>query len=869
MVVVPKSWLAWLAVVAAASPALAQGRLTLQARFEPASAPPGAEIKLVVDAEIEPGYHIYGATNKDQPTKLLVQQSGGLQPKGEPSVPLGRSHDSFGEKSFWIEDSATLTQTFVVPASAAAGKLSVSGVVAHMACTPEMCDPPAKAKWSAELTVLGGAVPPPGPTQDPAVPPPGPTTMPPQGRLTITSRFEPSRAAPGAEIQLIVEAEIEPGYHIYGATNKDQPTKLVVQQAAGLQAQGSPSIPLGKPHTSFGEQAFWIEDVARITQKFVVPADAANGTFEVSGILPHMACTPEMCDPPAKATWKAKFEIAGAAPNATSAPTPTTPAASGKQDPPAIVEGAKLRFVPTVTPSPARPGERVRLTLAVTVDEGHHVYGDAETSAPKPSLIDMRVGGLRSDGPTRMPPGSKHGADQFATYDLEGSFEIKQDYVVPTDVAPGTVTLAGALQYQVCDQNTCDELTATGFFVALPIEAGPARAEHRAPTETPPVNGDRAPTDGGRQPALPAGTAERLRQTGSIGDGKLRQPRFASGAADPMAGSLWALILLCIGGGLIALIMPCTYPMIPITFSFFTKQADARGGRVLPLALTYGAGIVLIFVVIGVVVGEVITQFAAHWATNVVIGGAFVFFALSLFGWINLQPPAFLMSAAGKASSSGGLIGVFLMGATLVISSFTCTAPIVGSLLAGVGNGSTSRWEVAAGMAAFGLTMAAPFVFLALLPGRVKALPRSGEWMNTLKVSLGFIELAAALKFFSNVDVALGLHLCPREVFLIAWAFVFVLLALFLFGLFKSKGEPAEGVSTARNGFGIASLAFAFYCLFGTMGFELDRVMTAFEPPYRLRAIEEHEIVKDDIELALQRARDQKKQLLVNFTGFT
>jgi thiol:disulfide interchange protein DsbD len=334
-----------------------------------------------------------------------------------------------------------------------------------------------------------------------------------------------------------------------------------------------------------------------------------------------------------------------------------------------------------------------------------------------------------------------------------------------------------------------------------------------------------------------------------------------------MTGSLWSLILLSIAGGLFALAMPCTYPMIPITFSFFTKQAERMQGKVLPLALTYGIGIVLMFVLAGVAVGIPIIAFAQHWATNLVIGVAFVVFALSLFGFFTLQLPQFVTNAAGKASTTGGLVGVFLMGATLVVTSFTCTAPIVGALLAGVAKGGYGR--VAFAMAVFGLTMAAPFVFLALLPARVKALPKSGEWMHTLKVSLGFVELAAALKFLSNVEVARGWQVLPREVFLMTWAFTFVLLALFLFGLLGHRGEPVTGTSATRTTFGIASLGFAFYCLFGTMGFALDPVMTAFEPPYRLRPVDEHTIVKDDHDAAVALAVREKKYVLVNFTGFT
>ena len=385
------------------------------------------------------------------------------------------------------------------------------------------------------------------------------------------------------------------------------------------------------------------------------------------------------------------------------------------------------------------------------------------------------------------------------------------------------------------------------------------------PTEVPPPTNNEVmvpteePANGGAVAVPEAGP--------EAGPVVLRQPTHTLDGG-PEDNSLWGLILLCIGGGLIALIMPCTYPMIPITFSFFTKQAEARDGKVMPLALTYGAGIIAIFILIGLLVGPVIIEFAGHWITNLVIGGAFLLFAFALFGWITIQPPRFLMNAAGQASNTGGLAGVFLMGATLVVTSFTCTAPIVGSLLAGVAGGGTSQLDVAIGMGVFGLTMATPFVFLALLPGKVKQMPRSGEWMNTLKISLGFIELAAALKFLSNADITLDLQLIPREVFLMVWAFVFTLLALYLFGFFRGKGEPAMGVSNARNGFGIAFLALSFYCVGGASGLKLDFVMTAFEPNYQLREIEEHEIVKDDYLAAAELARNQKKYLLINFTGF-
>jgi thiol:disulfide interchange protein len=355
----------------------------------------------------------------------------------------------------------------------------------------------------------------------------------------------------------------------------------------------------------------------------------------------------------------------------------------------------------------------------------------------------------------------------------------------------------------------------------------------------------------------------------------------AADSSEEGGKGLLAFLGLAVFWGLFTLLMPCTYPMIPITISYFTKQADKRGGSVLPLSLAYGAGIVLIFILIGVVVGPVIIKFATHPVTNLVIGGFFIFFAFVLFGMVNLQPPAALMNVAGKASQVGGYGGVFLMGATLVVTSFTCTAPFVGSLLgAGAAAGGVGR--IALGMAVFGATMAIPFVFLSLVPGKLKTMPRSGEWMHTLKVFLGFVELAAALKFISNVDLVEGWGLLSREVFLLLWAGIALVAALYLFGFIRMKEESADGITPGRMVGALGVFLFSGYFGMGFLGFELDPVMTAIVPNYstpriasalgsgaRSTAPAGPTIVKDDYDAAVAIARDEGKALLVNFTGHT
>jgi len=341
---------------------------------------------------------------------------------------------------------------------------------------------------------------------------------------------------------------------------------------------------------------------------------------------------------------------------------------------------------------------------------------------------------------------------------------------------------------------------------------------------------------------------------------------------------LWLFLLSAVGWGLFTLLMPCTYPMIPITISYFTKQAAQRQTGTLGLSLAYGVGIVLVFVLIGVAVGPLIIPFATHPVTNLVIGGFFLLFALALFGLVNLQPPAFLLSAAGKASSQGGYAGVFLMGATLVVTSFTCTAPFVGTLLS-TGATSGGLGTVALGMGVFGATMAVPFVILSMVPQRVKALPRSGEWMHVLKVTLGFVEIAAALKFISNVDLVWGWAFLSRELFLVLWMGIFLVAAIYLFGLIRLKDESTTEISPGRMVAGLLFALFGLYCGYGSLGNSMDPIMTAIIPNYsgRIASAGEggktsataHTIIKDDYEGALERARAENKLLLANFTGFT
>lgn len=671
------------------------------------------------------------------------------------------------------------------------------------------------------------------------------------GTLTLTAAIEPATAKPGDAVTLVLKATVTAGWHAYGALEQTNiPVALAADklQLGGLERAGEPQIPPGNLELKGDLRQFPLPNVFTVKQPLKVPAGMAGGTVEVAGAFDFQLCDESMCLPPDDAKFTAKVTI--------DAPVAAKPPAQDPKPAPKFrSDDGKVEVAPRFEPPTARAGETATLVLTVTVtDPEFHAYGAMEKEQIPVGLSPTSDWGeLAPAGAPQIPPGEKKERAGRVSHPLPSTFEVKQVVRVKAGQQPGELGVDAGFTYQICNETGCLEPAEVGFEAKLVVEAGAARPERSgaaaAPTKSGPAAGGDAPK------ATPADDD------------------------NPFGGSWWALILACIGGGLFALAMPCTYPMIPITFSFFTKQAEKRGGKVLPLALVYGVGIVLMFTLVGALLSTVIIDVVNHWLTNAVIGAMFLFFACVLFGWINLEPPQALQQAAGKATATGGYLGVFFMGATLVITSFTCTAPIVGSLLANVAQFGTGR--VAIGMAIFGATMALPFVLLSLAPTKVKAMPRSGEWMETLKVSLGFVELAAALKFVSMVDFAFGWQALPRELFLLLWTAIFGLWALYLFGVLRKAGSgPNEGVGGGRMAAGMFVTLLATYFLFGALGNKLDSVMTGFIPGYSnslvskadgkggKKQLGDHVIVYDDMARAIEVAKADDKLLLYNFTGF-
>ena len=304
-------------------------------------------------------------------------------------------------------------------------------------------------------------------------------------------------------------------------------------------------------------------------------------------------------------------------------------------------------------------------------------------------------------------------------------------------------------------------------------------------------------------------------------------------AKAPMHLSLWMIFLEGFIGGFAALLMPCIFPMLPMTVSFFTKGADKGKGT--GRAMLYGVSIIGIYVTLGLIVTALFGADAMNsLSTNGIFNFCFflllVVFAASFLGGFELSLPSGIVNKIGAKSGSGGFGGIFFMAATLAVVSFSCTGPIIGSLLVQTAT-TGALLGPAVGMAGFSLALALPFTLFALFPGWLRKLPRSGGWLNSVRVVLGFLELAFALKFLSNVDLAYHWRWFDREVFLVLWIAIFALLGLYLLGKITfSHDSPLAHVSVPRLFLSIVVLAFTMYLVPGLWGAPLKAV-SAFLPP--------------------------------------
>lgn len=522
------------------------------------------------------------------------------------------------------------------------------------------------------------------------------------------------------------------------------------------------------------------------------------------------------------------------------------------------------------------------LVFNASIESGWHMYStEVVEFGPTPTSLNVEsISGATLKGTLKPKntPVKKYeemfGSDVYY-------FEHTATFVQKLTLEGGKYHVEGFLEYGACNDQSCTPPTKVDF--SYDGEAKKVEAE---------VKEEKTETEKGlvEEVILEAPTEEqKSASSDTLGAAIINTPS-ASELWAPVIdqlkafeestttnNSLWQIFLLGLLGGLVALVTPCVWPIIPMTVSFFLKRSgDKKKG--IRDAIIYGISIVVIYLALGLIVTAIFGASALNALSTNAIFNIFFFlmlvvFAASFFGAFELQLPSSWSNAVdSKAEKTGGLLGIFLMAFTLTLVSFSCTGPIIGFLLVEVST-SGDLLAPAIGMLGFAIALALPFTIFAIFPSWLKSMPKSGGWMNTVKVVLGFIELAFALKFLSVADLAYGWHILDRETFLALWIGLSLTLSFYLLGWIKfPHDDPDEkNIGVTRFFLSLISLAFAIYMIPGLWGAPLKAV-SAFAPPmstqdFNLQSTEV-KAKTNDYDLGMEIARAANKPVLIDFTGY-
>lgn len=504
-------------------------------------------------------------------------------------------------------------------------------------------------------------------------------------------------------------------------------------------------------------------------------------------------------------------------------------------------------------------GEFVDVCVSLKISPSWHVYSTEGEEGPTWTTITIEdISNATAEGKLTFV-GEEHKVHDDMFGINVGYFESKVTFIQRFKTKAGKAWhIAGYLQYGACNNESCLPPTNVEFSFD-----GQAPAKNTAQ-----VAQIQQPQD-----------EEKAQESTAV----VEEPQVAQASATSATtiediteeSSLWFIFWSCFLAGFVALITPCVWPIIPMTVSFFLKRSQNRA-KAISDAATYGLSIIIIYVALGLIVtlwkgASGLNDLSTNAIVNIFFALMLIVFGISFLGAFEIALPSSWSSAVdNKASQSGGLGGIFLMAFTLSLVSFSCTGPIIGFLLVQLGTGSSISGPVI-GMLGFALALALPFTIFALFPAWLKKLPRSGSWMMTVKIVLGFIELAFALKFLSVADLAYGWNILPRETFIVIWAALALALGLYLWGIIKLTHDgPSEGIGTTRLLMGAASIAFCFYMIPGLWGAPLKAV-SAFVPPMYTQDFvlgkQMPHAKYTSYEEGLQEAKRTGKPILIDFTG--
>ncbi|MFN6963231.1 MAG: cytochrome c biogenesis protein CcdA [Pyrinomonadaceae bacterium] len=508
-----------------------------------------------------------------------------------------------------------------------------------------------------------------------------------------------------------------------------------------------------------------------------------------------------------------------------------------------------------------KQGDRFAARVIAEVDAGWHLYAlDQPSGGPIATTIKVSEGKpFEITGP--ITPTTAPTSQPDPNFVVDGKpletkyFENRAEFRVPLRALADSAAadLSFDVRFQLCNDRFClpprtVRVTPTGFELVKKLGSSTSQTDDPTPDRQDAVSG----------------------------------PQLVTRNFDT---DLWSFIWLAATLGALSLLTPCVFPMIPITVSYFTNHSSGHRSKAVRLATVYSLGIIATFTLLGMLlaifVGAAgVNLFAANPWVNLLITAIFLLFAFNLFGAYEINVPTGLLTALDRATRSvegegSGLVGALLMGLTFTLTSFTCTSPFVGTILVSASQGD---WQMPlVGMLAFSTVFALPFFVLALVPQMVAQLPRAGGWMNSVKVTMGFLEIAAAMKFLSNVDLVWKWGIFTRSAVLAIWISIGVILSLYLLGRFQlSLDSKPERIGAVRLVSAILSLAVSFYLLTGLFGAKLGELEAFLPPDLNASAggrtggdAGEKNWIVNDYNAALERARAENKKVFVDFTGYT
>ena len=516
------------------------------------------------------------------------------------------------------------------------------------------------------------------------------------------------------------------------------------------------------------------------------------------------------------------------------------------------------------------------VTFTATVDAGWHVYGtQLPAGGPEPTSVHWNNQGVKLVG--GLTPSKAAHKQHDETFDMDlswwtGSVTLSQKFTVTAK----EYKIEGSIRYMACDDENCTPPKSESFSFKGTAAQAPVAETVQAPTA------NAAPADTAAtlaQPVAAVGTVDSA--VASPTHDQLWAPVTAiegdnADVEDIADRSLWYIFWACFLGGLLALLTPCVWPMIPMTVSFFLKKSGSRA-KAITNATTYGLSIIIIFLLLGICFtvlfgASAMNALATSAWCNLLFFALLVIFAISFFGAFEITLPQSLSNKMDStASKTTGMLSIFFMAATLVIVSFSCTGPIIGTLLVEAASRGSVMGPVV-GMTGFAIALAIPFTVFALFPTMLKKMPKSGGWLNTVKVVLGFIELALSLKFLSVADLAYGWRILDRETFIALWIAIFGVMGLYLLGMFcfKSDGEPkSPGIGVTRFFLALVSLSFTAYLVPGLWGAPL-KATSAFVPPLYTQDFNLYggeQVEYDDFDEGMKAAAAQGKPVFIDFSG--